>query len=556
MKLIHSSSNSFSNFKESLLKDPNILTINDKQIIILDNFRLKRAIENQDVDLSCFEKEYFKYLDYGLVIILNEDNTIDLYNDIYGAYPLFLRKETDSSVSFSNEYLFNQNDEVNEKAVIQLMHFNHLLGENTLDSNTKRLGGGYKISISEHQIDSKLIFSWNDFISEVSVTPKHSPSHYLKESIDSTLNQNEISLTLTGGFDSRLLLAVMLKSNTDFKTITWGLEDNLQTSTAANLSSQYNKKHIDIKLDDSFLSKIEHYLNYMKSNSNELPFITDIPQFIYMCEKLEDGENLVSGFMGSEIVRGPSYSSQVTLTKFASDLCLCNSKSEIKDLIYSFNKEYPFIKKEILDKHIESLIEEYSTYSKMGVDTKYPNTNIFKYLFYEKYAKIYGLILNYHFKHGVNLINPYMDFNFIASMFSKNAAFTKMTPYQNSTTDNFLLYRLYAKEIKNTYPSILKTKLDRGYYVKDLINIFGIMKLVPFQVYRKFKKKSGTIKKVVDSYSWYANIIQKELKKPDDSLKSIIDYNFISEKLNNNNLNDLEKIKLQLILSATQKLND
>lgn len=556
MNIKYNTSNKVSEFINSLLEGFNPISIDGKKIIVLDNLRLEKAIQNETLKIANFEKEYFKYLDYGLVIIINEDNTIHFYNDIYGAYPLFIKEEGDNSISLSNVYSYNENDELNEKSLIQLIHFNHLLSENTLDLKTKRLKGGNKLTLSEKRIDSVLFFSWDDFLREVNKTPKKEPSYYLSESIESALNKKNISLTLTGGFDSRLLLAVMLKSNTDFKTITWGLEDNLQTSTAANLSAMFNKKHIDIKLDESFLTKIEHYLNYMKSNSNELPFITDIPQFIYMCENLEKGENLISGFMGSEIVRGPSYSSQVTLTKFASDVCLSSSKSEIKDLIYSFNKEYPFIKKETLDKHIDSLVDEYSVYSKIGINSKSPNTNIFKYLFYEKYAKIYGLILNYHFKHGVNLINPYMDFNFIASMFSKNAAFTKMTPYQNSTTDNFLLYRLYAKEIKNTYPSILKTKLDRGYYVKDLINIFGIMKLVPFQVYRKFKKKSGTIKKVVDSYSWYEEIIQKKLREPSESLKSIVDYNFIQEKLKKNNLNDLEKIKLQLILSATEKLND
>ena len=102
--------------------------------------------------------------------------------------------------------------------------------------------------------------------------------------------------------------------------MTWGQEGNLQTSTAEKISQQYNIVHKDIKLDASFQSEMNQYLEEIITTGSESPFAIDIPQFIHMCKALDKGTNLISGFMGSEIIRGPSYSSQVTLMKFAADI--------------------------------------------------------------------------------------------------------------------------------------------------------------------------------------------------------------------------------------------
>jgi folate-dependent phosphoribosylglycinamide formyltransferase PurN len=48
---------------------------------------------------------------------------------------------------------------------------------------------------------------------------------------------------------------------------------------------------------------------------------------------------------------------------------------------------------------------------------------------------------------------------------------------------------LSTSEIKENYPKLLKTKLDRGYKIIDLITLSGFLKLIPLQFYRKWKKK-------------------------------------------------------------------
>lgn len=525
------------------------------KIIVLNNNRVLNLVKSGVLTYKNFEEEYYKYLDYGLVLIVSEEKTI-LYNDIWGAFPFFKIEKDEKIEIISNDFNSLTKSQVDEFAVIELIHFNHILGERTIDKKIKKIKGGQKISVLNEEIHSEELFNWEKIVQKLSLPTNETPAYYLKQALRDSLNEKEVTLTLTGGFDSRLLLSTLLSENNNFKTITWGLPGNLQTSTAQHLSKQFNLEHKEVQLDSEFTDKIEHYLNYVTQNGTELPFIIDIPQFIYMCEQLPKQENLVTGFMGSEIVRGPSYSSQVTLTKFAADIGLSKSKNEIKQHILAFNEEYPYINSDFITKNMDLIIDEYTEYAKINIPKEQPNYNIFKYLFQEKYAKIYGMIMNYHHQFDLNLINPYMDFKFISAMFKRNSAFTTMTPYENSSTKNFLLYRLYAKEIKNTFPPILKTKLDRGYYVNDLISLQGMAKLIPYQVYRKFKKKKGKTIKVVDAYTWYKSFIHDKISSPAKNLSHILNYSYIHKNLSEDNkINDLQKIKLQLILGLTEKLN-
>jgi len=91
--------------------------------------------------------------------------------------------------------------------------------------------------------------------------------------------------------------------------------------------------------------------------------------------------------------------------------------------------------------------------------------------------------------------------------------------------------------------------------LKDLISPFGIMKLIPYQVYRKFKKKNIAPVKVVDSNLWYAEMIQKNVEINQIELNNVLNANFINEcRPNINTKTDLDKIKFQLILGLLMKM--
>lgn len=550
--------NSFSENRLELEKTFDFFTIKTgENVFVMNNVRVEQHFKSNKINLQNIVSILPHYLEYGLVIIIDKINeSITIFNDIYGAFPLFLETNENSKI-IKNSFQFDPNKTLNKLAIVQLLHFNHLLGKNTLNIETEKISGGQKIIVDKKGYSIIDFFTWNDYVNEIQKGIKVETRVLMNAAINESLkSKTNPILTLTGGFDSRLLLGLLLQQKSKFSTITWGAPNNNQTSRAQEISSEFKIDHTNINLDEHFKNEVPRILNYILKNGTENPFITDIPQFIYMCEKLDKNSDLISGFMGSEIIRGPSYSSQVTLTKFAADIGLSTSKEEIKELILKFNAQFPYISQSFIDQNMNELIEEYSSYSKIGlVNTNQKNSNIFKYLFYEKYPKIYGPIIRFHHDLNINLINPYLDFTFIVKTLRENKALSEMTPYENGSLNNFYSYRFYAKEMKKIFPGLLHTKMDRGYKLKDLISTFGIMKLIPYQVYRKFKNKNIPQIKVVDSNSWYAELIQNNVEINQQELKHVLNSTYINENRSKiNTMTDLDKIKFQLILGLLKKM--
>lgn len=522
----------------------------------IGNQRFFNAFNSNQLSIKEFQEKAYQNLEYGLIVI-EEKTSIQIYNDVFGAYPLFL-SEINGIPSLSNTFHFDDNHTLDEISIIQYIHFNHILGDRTLSKGIKRLNGGSYLYINEKGFNCEQKVDWT--ILESILFDEELKNSSLKswECINDFIKQsnnggNKNLLTLTGGFDSRLLLGAMLSANDSFETITWGQSGNLQTETAKGISDQFKLNHIEIKLDQNFQDKVNEYLKEIIKYGSETPFIIDIPQFIHMCRKLKSRTNLVSGFMGSEIIRGPSYSSQVTLTKFAADIGLAKSKGEIKNIIEQFQKDHPFIKENVLKKNLDELINSYSNYSKIGLNQQNKNTAIFKYLFLEKYPKIYGPIIKLHHDYEINLINPFMSIDYIRYMLIENQAKSKLKPYEGNAYYNYKLYKYYANALHDIYPELNETYVDRGYLIKDLISPIGSVKLPVFQFYRKLIKKNNTKNTpTVDSNKWYKSHIQMITENLNPKLNSIINYQIFQ---NLNNFNGLDTVKAQLILGLNKKIN-
>lgn len=527
----------------------NTIDIGPFKILILHNQRVFNLFKTKSLSIDNFEDNYYKYLNYGLVFIFC-GSKITIFNDIYGAYPIFTYLTDNGKINtLTNYFEPTSNSNLNKIAVVEFIHFNHFLGTSTLNTEVKRVQGGMKIEISNERIYIKQIFNWENIVQKFTTYPTESLEPYLvlQSVISEAIDKKEATLTLTGGYDSRLLFSILLSQNINFKSLTWGIPGNLQTEIARELSTEYSIKHINILLNDSFKDKINGYVEYILRNYKETPFIIDVPQFIYMCQNLPANSNLICGFMGSEVIRGPSYSSQVTLTKFAAQICLAKNKNEIKNIIINFNERHPFINNAFINKYLDHFVDKYFLYSLGSNRSRLRNYNMFRYLFFEKYAKIYGQFIKIHYDSNINLINPYLDFEFICTVFNRNNTLNKFTPFENNQLKNFFLYRFYAKEIKKAYPGMLLTKVDRGYKIKDLITMHGYFKLIPKQIKRKLIKGNAKTsnKKVVDSFNWYYPLLKYLDPMQMQMFEEVINFEYYKKDFSK--LSDLDKIKVQLI---------
>jgi asparagine synthetase B (glutamine-hydrolysing) len=115
---------------------------------------------------------------------------------------------------------------------------------------------------------------------------------------------NRIALTLTGGYDSRLILAGLLKNKARPKTFTFGNINNADTLTAAKVSDALGLSHSPIKFDYCNSENLNNEMSELLKNSGGLLNPFRIIRIKAICEMYREADLLFLGYGGSEILRG------------------------------------------------------------------------------------------------------------------------------------------------------------------------------------------------------------------------------------------------------------
>ncbi len=518
---------------------------------------LKTKIKNSvTADFSFLDGQKFKD---GIIIVVNKfNNTINIYNDIFGYNYVFYKKD-DKKILVSNSFnLLNDNKKsIAPHAILDLVLFHYLVGSTTPDNNIKKLRGGNKLFITKTEcveIPTKPIV---DFFKDSYEPKKHTLKNInqiLQNEIKSKLDKCKTTyLTLTGGFDSRTLLSVLIQSQIPFETITWGGKGNLQNIVSQKISSSFGIKHNDIYLSDDFLRNISTYCREIINTNSENPMVLDMPQYLYMSKNIFES-NIITGFMGSEIIRGPSVSSQTTLTYVAAKLALSNSLDEFYDYVYKFLNELSLFNKDYLNQILPEYIEKFKCYFRKESNT---HKRALEFLFYEKYVGFFKNAENLHKTH--NLINPYMSVDFITTILNQKTSILNYPVFNTSAKDHFDFYRVYAQIIKSAFPKMLNTRVDRGYKIKHLTSFYHYPWLVYYHLKNHVMKRSKVkYAKPLDYPLWMKQMILENLQNTnllDHNLFDINSVNNILMNFENGQLNNELMQKKLIILTGINLYN-
>lgn len=472
---------------------------------------IKSELYNSKNKSETFKKIAGKISKGVLFYVDKNEKQIETYSDVFGYTSLFFSSNPKYfflSNSFS-ELTFRPTN-FSQEAILDLFLFHHLTSGSTPVKEIKRLKGGHKLIIQQsglNQAPSQSVVYHFQSIFDPAIHKIENAADFLHSEIESNLNfKLPIFLTLTGGFDSRALLAVMSKSNYNFETITWGAEGNLQNIVSKEVSNQFGIKHNDLFLSKHFLENIGKLSQRVIKLNPDNPMLLDMPQFVYLGDSFP-GSNLITGFMGSEIIRGPTISSQTTFTAVAAQLALSNSLDEFGDKLSNFLTSTELFNHDSLKSILPGYLNKFKHYFRNG---SYIGQRALEFLFYEKFARLYGSIENLHHD-SQKIINPYLNQDFISTILNSKSSILNYDIFKTSAFDHFIFYKTYANIIKHSNPLVLNSKVDRGYRVKDLIRFTGY----PYLLYAHLKKRTGTkinYPKTLDYSEWMKDMIQKDLE--------------------------------------------
>lgn len=429
-------------------------------------------------DISCLEQICKNHLTNGFVIFADlKEEKIVLVNDCYGFYSVFVSHEDSiiQRVSSSFEQLIcGSKYELDLKAVLDVLLFNYTLLDRTMAKKVKRLQGGTELTYTGSGVTqrSQTNFAQNFVYSNGSQAADSVRfAQNLVQSLENELNDNaKTVLTLTGGFDSRLLLAAIINLGIPFSTITFGQEGNIEQVVADSIADALSLSHNEFSLDHSYVERIEDIaVEFIRHNLNN-PVIQDLPHYLAM-KNLFVGKNLVTGFMGGEMLSGQSVGAQVTYTEAAEFLLNATNSRELTDYIKAQIVKLPVLNPLVFAPHLDEYVNSLAVYFKTT-----GNENLVRYLCNEKYAKFFGTINNV-FKDDVNLIVPNMSIEHLSYILStKNSIVLNHWPNRLlKLLRNLKRKQVQAMAICGLAPQLRDSRLDRLYRVCDLCTPIGLL---------------------------------------------------------------------------------
>ena len=198
---------------------------------------------------------------------------LTLVNDRFGMKPLYYALLPDRLL-FAAEIKSLLADSAvprdpDPRGISQFFSFGQLFGEDTLLRAVKVLSPAAWVTYRQAEREFQIDRYWQ--LSDIKVDPQLSHADFL-ERIDTAfakaveLRTNDtaaLGISLSGGLDSRSILAAIDHQHTPIKSVSMGMRGSLDHRCAQQLSAASNGDHFCYLLDDRFLSRYEHFMRTM-----------------------------------------------------------------------------------------------------------------------------------------------------------------------------------------------------------------------------------------------------------------------------------------------------
>lgn len=448
-------------------------------------------------------------LNNGFVIAGNrKTGGLTLYNDIFGFYPLYLFSDGDSfaiSEDFSLLHSFSRK-EADPFALADILLFNYALADRTVNKNIRRIPGGATITIAGDKPELTVNANYAENIS----LPAKQHRFFAKEAgetlkghiEDNLITAAETNLTMSGGFDSRVLLAACTGLNLQFNSFTFGQPGNLEQATIEPFIHNYTDNHKLFPLDHQYLENLQkHFVSAIKYTLAS-PAVQDLVHYAWIRESLKGG-NIIAGYMGGEIITGQSLGAGVTFTPAAAALVTAGNVQEIKEKLMPMLRVEGVFNQDTL----EMVEDEY--FDRLALYLPSEKNNILRFLINEKFAKFFGII-NLMFRNHSNLITPFMSEEYLSYMLGSNLSILNTGILNLSSLHNFTGRRAYARIVKTLNPSLAKTRLDRLYRIDDLCQNYRLpLALLNYSLNHLFDRNKKKYLRPHHYDLWYNDLIEK-----------------------------------------------
>lgn len=437
---------------------------------------------------------------YNIFLFDSKERKGFLFNDRLGYYPMFYYENTEVFIFasklealLSSGFLFDI--EFDKVSIIEHLFFNYTLSDNTFIKRLRTLNPASYIQFCPSgSYTKKTYWHFKDLL-VVTPTKKREGRSLINMGLNSalrkldSLKRNSFNLSLTGGWDSRVVLSYLNSNKDQLNLFSFGVKDSQDIIIPQHIGRCERISYTPFILDEQYLSK-----EFLKSASLTINKSNGTRNFkrahyINTFEKISKNSDLViSGIYGDEVLKISGVKSSDVISQNTIDFIASNF--DIEMIVNKLKSEFAN-RNLILDKKdIEDFSNRMIKLRNSLSDYKSLNEKYYHIRFQIILQKFFGAEISSYNDFSYNF-SPFIDFDFLSSYFKS----IYCGVYYNFNSNSLFLKQrttfLYSQLIHQNSISLAKYPTDRGYSMSDLHRFEGLLKVLVRTLFKKKKHKDA-----------------------------------------------------------------
>ncbi|UCD18913.1 MAG: hypothetical protein JSU64_05655 [candidate division WOR-3 bacterium] len=428
---------------------------------------------------------------FNVVILDRREGLIYLANSRFGMRPLYY-------CSLNGYFLFSSElksilrcsllkRRLNERAVLEYFLFHYPLSGATYVEKVLLLDPATTITVRRSQIELNPYWDHDCLMHDRLLSVKDSlegAEDLLRKAVNIMhMDSKKVALPVTGGFDSRTILALMNRDRKDLLLYSFGNADSPDVTIPMKIAQKLSYNYFHINLDDRYSA--EFYNDCAKRTIMYSDGRCSLARAHYLYTSSIIGKTaktIISGNCGSELLR-PVHLTGEVISKNIYSLFRGDAAGLSNDLSNSVSSS-KYYSREFL-KRLSPYIDDCIAKVQERYDSHYgTNKRFYLFLLKEVLRKYFGAEFSIENPYLHNRL-PYLDYDFVDFIFR--------TPFCGANYDFFVQnpfarimgQLLYAHIIAANNVQLAKMSTSRMYAPSDLLSVCGKIKAASAYVYRK-----------------------------------------------------------------------
>lgn len=427
---------------------------------------------------------------YTIIIIQKESKSICVHNDHFGLKPIYYREfqkgvYISSNLNFCRLFSYT----INYTAVLERLLFSYPISSDTYITGTKFLNGGEVLWYRKKIIEIESRFNLMQFVFRASEPFNINRAvEIFNYSVSQRANhEKKITASLTGGFDSRALVSVLLNEGKRFDTYSFGCEGGENTEIPMQISLSIPQlNYTAFYLDKYFEDRYVHYATEAIKLSDGLSSF-ERANYPYVFNKIsENSRTVLSGILGGELI-GPVNMLADYINGFYYSLFYKDRDLSWKEQL----TKKPYVISEELIKMCSDELSSKIEKRKAILNSLRKEQNGFLFYYHDLldlgYRRFYGAEVQIERYYAENL-TPFLDFDLLNYVLSTDYVNLFRGSYNKNHFSRRYSKVIQASAICRNFPLLGKIPVDRNFKPEDLFSSSRRL-LIPFKFYaRKIKK--------------------------------------------------------------------